>query len=221
MTQIKICGITKDKEIDMLNRADVDYAGFVIYEKSKRYISVSDAAELKSRLKPAIKSVAVTVSPDITLVKEIEAAGFDVIQIHNELKEEVLRQTSHPVWRAINIADISDAKNTLIKDEKDFKDLCGKISGYVADAVQFGSGKTFDWTAGAKIGLKDKVFVLAGGLNPGNVEEGIGIFCPDIVDVSSSVEGDDGKDEEKIRNFVDAVKRADLHIMEGGATVEQ
>ena len=57
--QIKICGITQDEEIQWLNEADVSYAGFVLYEKSCRYIPISKTQELFEKLNDNIKKVAV------------------------------------------------------------------------------------------------------------------------------------------------------------------
>ena len=87
------------------------------------------------------------------------------------------------------------------------------IEAYVLDGVEFGSGKTFDWTSGSVAGIKalfgEKKLVLAGGLTPSNVAEGIRIFEPDIVDVSSGVEKEfgSGKDEEKIQKFISEVRK--------------
>lgn len=206
--KIKICGITKEEEIRMLNDAGVDYAGFVFYEKSKRNISIEEAAKLKNLLSHSIKSVAVTVSPDANLVDRIEAAGFDIIQVHKELNEEVIRRSKLPIWRAVNIkgsgdiAGLSDLLNGVSED------AAQKIEAVVVDAPEFGSGKTFDWSGAPFDKIPGIMFILAGGLNAQNVAEGIRIFEPDIVDVSSSVEGDDGKDKNKINEFVNAVRSA-------------
>ena len=82
----------------------------------------------------------------------------------------------------------------------------------MVDAGSFGSGKTFDWSSAAKQIrnkelLKDRSFILAGGLNPSNVKEGIRLLQPDVVDVSSGVEGDNGKDKNLILEFTERVKK--------------
>lgn len=199
--KIKICGITREEEIRMLNDAGVDYAGFVFYKKSRRNISIEEAVRLKEMLIPSIKSVAVTVSPDVKLVEMIEAAGFDLIQIHGNLDEEILRKTRHPVWRAMNISDASVMK--------EYAGLPDGIEAVVVDAPDPGSGETFDWKDGESIRISGKKLVLAGGLNAENVRRGIKIFSPDVVDVSSSVEGKQGKDKDRINEFVNAVRLED------------
>jgi phosphoribosylanthranilate isomerase len=214
--KIKICGITTMKEADWLNEAGVDYAGFVFYEKSKRNVSLSDAVMIKKSLYPHTRTVAVTVSPTVDKLRQIEIAGFDIIQVHNELGLDVLEECKIPIWRAFNIAKLDGAafdaqespegkkRRELLEDER--------IEAYVLDGVNFGGGVAFDWKAGNVDAIRQlfgtKKLVLAGGLNPENVAEGIRIFSPDIVDVSSGVEREfGGKDQEKIRNFVNQVRR--------------
>ena len=82
MAKIKICGITRESETEVLNRMQVDYAGFVFFERSKRNVSIEQAKEIKKHLKPSIKTVAVTVNPALDLIDEIIEAGFDILQIH-------------------------------------------------------------------------------------------------------------------------------------------
>ena len=220
--KIKICGITKKEEASYLNDAKVDYAGFVFFEKSKRNITVDIAKEIFSELSPEIKKVAVSVSPSVSDVEKMIAAGFDILQIHKELTKEVIEASSLPIWYAVNISDIQEANSKLRYIDDLPENLSSKIVAYVVDAPDFGSGKPFNWhksrrmlKAGAQsppnedgLNIGDRQFILAGGLRPENVSEGIELFSPDIVDVSSGVEGDAGKDRELIMKFVDAVRRA-------------
>lgn len=215
--EIKICGITKREETDYLNAAGVDYAGFVVFfEKSKRYVTVSQARSIFPALAPSIKKVAVTVSPTVEQIREIEAAGFDILQVHKKLTPEVLEQSALPVWYACNISDETELSKAIGFLEELPKHLSAKITALVVDGAEYGSGKPFNWRkskrlkkAGAQSPpsvLSDRKFVLAGGLNPKNVAEGIGIFQPDIVDVSSGVEGESGKDETLVKEFVKNVR---------------
>ena len=81
------------------------------------------------------------------------------------------------------------------------------------DGISYGGGQTFDWNAQSAAQIRTlfgtKKLVLAGGLNEDNVAEGIALFQPDVVDVSSGVERDygSGKDEEKIKKFIGKVRR--------------
>lgn len=205
--QIKICGLTRLEEADFLNKEQADYAGFVLFEKSKRNVSFSRTKEIMNRLSPDIKRVAVTVSPDVTLLEQIEQSGFDILQVHGELKPEILEDSTLPIWRACNLKTPEDIKK-LEQHEK--------ITGYVIDAGTYGSGKTFDWNSNKAV-LEEakqtvfagKQFILAGGLHPGNVAEGIKIFSPDVADVSSGVEkAEGGKDNALIAEFIKKVRES-------------
>ena len=208
--EIKICGITKKYEIDKLISETVDYAGFVVnYPKSKRNNTISAAKELLNYVKElneaqdgySLKTVAVTVSPTLDEIKEIEAAGFDIIQIHGNMDEMLLHQINIPVFRAFNVDDKSDI--SYINDRK--------IEAILLDAKIPGQGETFDWEKYTGFEAKDKKFILAGGLNASNVKAGIEKMNPDVVDCSSGVEYEDksipGKDVNKIEQFVKEVRR--------------
>ena len=196
-TKIKICGLTSPAEARYLNENHVDFAGMVLFfPKSKRNISIEQAKEIMAALDASIKRVAVVVSPSIEQIKQIEAAGFDYIQIHGKIPET---EVEAPILKAFNVSDMGSY-------EKYHND--SRIAGYVFDAIEPGSGKTFDWTLVESIPRDEKLLLLAGGLNPDNVRMAIEAVHPDGVDVSSGVENDDkaGKNPEKIHDFVAAIK---------------
>lgn len=213
MTEIKICGIKDAREITYLNETNVSYAGFVLYPPSKRYIKIEDTGHIFDKLNQNIRKVAVTVSPDLKLIEAIEQAGFDIIQIHGEIDIEILKQCKIPVWLAVNLQ-----KQEVWTEYMKYIN-CENVQAVLVDAKDFGSGKTFDWSSYTDQYVKtsyatfrkqlkqtNKKFILAGGLTPDNVKEGIRIFTPDIVDVSSGVEGSNGKDFDKITKFVNQVR---------------
>lgn len=224
MQKIKICGITQERELDKLIELKVDYGGFVVfYPKSRRNNSIEQASKLIKYVKEkkkagkeeiSLKTVAVMVSPDIEQLKAAEAAGFDILQIHGKLNEEVKNESHLPIWKAFNLSsyediasyeDIDMAAGSLKKIVSD-----GKISGIVFDGASYGGGEAFKWEALKNININDKLFILAGGLTPENVGEAIRILKPHVADVSSGVEYDDksiaGKDFEKLKSFVDVVR---------------
>lgn len=202
-TKVKICGLTSPAEARYLNENHVDFAGMVLFfPKSKRNISIEQAMEIMAALDASIKRVAVVVSPSIEQVRQIEAAGFDYVQIHGEIPEtetEAEAAIAIPILKAFNVSDMGSY-------EKYHND--SRIAGYVFDAIEPGSGKTFDWKLVDNIPRDEKLLLLAGGLNPDNVRMAIEAVHPDGVDVSSGVENDDkaGKNPEKIHDFVAAVK---------------
>lgn len=180
-TKIKICGLTSPAEARYLNENHVDFAGMVLFfPKSKRNISIEQAKDIMAALDASIKRVAVVVSPSIEQIRQIEAAGFDYVQIHGEIPEtEAEAAKAIPILKAFNVSDMDSY-------EKYHND--SRIAGYVFDAIEPGSGKTFDWKLVDNIPRDEKLLLLAGGLNPDNVRMAIEAVHPDGVDVSSGVE---------------------------------
>lgn len=215
--KIKICGITTRQEAEYLNEAQADYAGFVFYEKSRRHVNISDAAMIRRSLYPGIQAVAVTVDPTPQQLRMIEIGGFDILQVHGSLSLEVLRECRIPIWRVFNIQTLADAEKQPDEPPEQQEERARleeeRIEAYVLDGISYGGGQTFDWNAQSAAQIRTlfgtKKLVLAGGLNEDNVAEGIALFQPDVVDVSSGVERDygSGKDEEKIKKFIGKVRR--------------
>lgn len=199
-TLIKICGLTTMSDIEAVNEYKPDIAGIVLfYEKSRRNNTIEHAAELLRMLSDEIKKAAVVVSPTLDQIRQIEAAGFDYIQIHGKLDTALLNEIHLPVLRAFNVTDLGQYETYR---------NCPQITGYVFDAMEPGSGKIFDWRLVKKLPRDEKLFLLAGGLHAGNVKEAINSMNPDGVDVSSGVEYEDrpGKDPEKIAAFIKNVR---------------
>lgn len=208
MPKIKICGITRLEEVKYLVEAAVDFAGFVMFfPKSKRNVceqSVLPIMEEFHKKAPSIKLVAVTVSPTVEQVEVISKMKFDYIQIHGALDDKVYEGIDIPIIRAVNV----DEKVEINLEGKDkIKILCvdGKIPG---------NGESFDWSLLKDFNRQNRLLMLAGGLNNTNVEKGILSVKPDIVDVSSAVEYDNlgtekfaGKDPDKIRDFVETIRK--------------
>ncbi len=193
--KIKICGLTDPKEAEYLNQNNVDFAGMVLfYPKSKRNITIDRARSIISALSTTISPVAVVVSPSPLQIRQIAGAGFDYIQIHGDLPSDWPREVNLPILKAFNVKDLPDFDRYMDMDE---------IAGFVMDADSPGSGKTFDWNLIKGLDTKNKLLILAGGLDSHNIKEAILCVKPDGVDVSSGVEYDDrpGKDPAKIREF--------------------
>lgn len=198
--QIKICGLVSPDDAALINQFQVDFAGIVLfYPKSKRSRTLQEAHVILQALRPDIKKVAVVVSPSVSQIDAIESLPFDFIQIHGELPDEVLRAAHLPILKAFNVNDLEQYSR--------FRG-CDGIAGYVFDAAQPGSGKTFDLGILDRLPRDDKLFLLAGGLTPDNVSHAIVCVHPDGVDVSSAVEytGRIGKDPQKVADFVRAVQ---------------
>lgn len=202
MTKIKICGLTTPQEAEWVSKAQADYAGMVLFfPKSKRNITIEQAKEIMKSLSSKIQKVAVVVSPSALQLKEIQEAGFDIVQIHGQVIPEALGILQIPFLRAFNVDNMQEWERYEAEP---------KCIGYVFDAVKPGSGKTFDWSSIPNLPEDGKSYLLAGGLNPDNVGSAVAAMHPYGVDVSSGVESDSGigKDPEKIEAFVKAVRGA-------------
>ena len=122
-----------------------------------------------------------------------------MIQIHGQTSDELIESAHLPVWKAFNVKDM---------DMYPHYQGLSNVTGYVFDAGEPGSGKTFDWNSLTDIDRDGRLFVLAGGLTPDNVRRAIEQVHPDVVDVSSGIEYDaacgvqkPGKDPEKMRRM--------------------
>ena len=198
MTRIKLCGLFRPCDIEAANRLRPEYIGFVFAEKSRRYISYEKAAELKALLSPQIKSVGVFVDEKPERIADLFNKGvIDLAQLHGREDDEYIGQlrmlTDKPLIKAFRIERAEDME----KAKKSSADYILLDSGA-------GSGRVFNWRI-----IKDmkKPWFLAGGLSPDNVESAIKECFPYAIDVSSGIETDGQKDEEKMAAFVAHVRK--------------
>lgn len=200
MTRIKICGLTSVDDARLVRGSGADYAGVVMFcPKSRRNTAPEAAKKIIAALGGGVRSVAVVVSPTAEQIKSIEDCGFDIVQIHGGLSDDVYNVCRLPIFKAFNVNDMNEAASLGEKD---------KITGFVFDAAQPGSGKTFNWSAIPELADDRRLVILAGGLTPQNVKDAINSVHPDIVDVSSGVENDNGigKSPEKVTAFINAAR---------------
>jgi phosphoribosylanthranilate isomerase len=211
-TRIKICGLSREADIDAAVEAGADAVGFVFYAPSARAIDIERAAALAAQLPAFVTPVGLFVN---AAPAEVSAACTAipalVPQVHGDETAEQCRAAGRPYLRAarmvagFNLLDFAsrfcDAQALL---------LDAHVEGYG------GGGKAFDWSLVPQ-GVS-RPLVLSGGLNPANVIDGVLRVRPWAVDVSSGVEHDKGvKDADAIRRFCDAVREADARIA-GAAT---
>ena len=198
MAKIKICGLKRLDDIEIVNKYKPDYIGFV-FADSKRKVTSDLACKMKKNLDSSIKSVGVFVDEDIDVIIKLYDEGIiDIAQLHGLENEEYikkLKQKSNYQLEIINAIEMSD--------EKDLKEYDNSLADYLLLDNGKGSGKTFDWRLIRK-DLK-KEFFLAGGLNSKNISKAIEEFNPYAVDLSSGVETDGYKDELKIKEVMEEV----------------
>lgn len=221
-TRIKICGLTREQDVDAAVQAGADAIGFVMYTKSPRYVSAQRAAELARRLPAFVTPVLLFVNEDAQVIlRACDQVAGSAIQFHgDETPEQCWQASGHgqrPYLRAARIPlDDQVAQFDLLKYAADFSQaqailLDAQVEGYG------GAGKTFKWSLLPP--NVDAHLVLSGGLNAANVIEGIVQVRPRCrslaVDVSSGVEaeGQKGiKDAAKISAFIQAVRQADRQL---------
>ena len=198
MTKIKFCGLTRIEDIEFANELLPDYVGFVFAEKSRRYVTVEQAAELKNILDKKISAVGVFVDEKIDIVVDICRRGIiDAVQLHGNEDENYIANLRE-VTSKIIIKAFKVTRDEILKRAE----TCA--ADYVLLDGGAGDGKVFDWQLLTNFRRK---YFLAGGLNVDNVSDAVKILNPYAVDVSSGIETGGVKDFDKMRKFIRAVGR--------------
>ena len=196
--KLKFCGLTREDDILAVNEILPDFAGFVFYKKSRRFILPEKFFALKKILDKKIQAVGVFVNEEISVVEKL-AKNLDLIQLHGAEDDNYISalktSTGKKIIKAFKIKSADD----LALAEKSFAD-------YILLDGGAGDGKVFDWQL-----LKNfpRDYFLAGGLNLENISDAIKILKPFAVDVSSGIETNFLKDAEKMRNFANKVRIED------------
>ncbi len=226
-TRIKICGLTREQDVDAAVEAGADAIGFNLYEKSPRYVTIQRAAELARRLPPFVTPVVLYVNESATnIISNYAYLARPTLQFHGDESPEACEEATLGGRRAyLRVARIplgdGAASFDLVKYAHDYSNaqailLDAHVEGYG------GGGKVFNWSL-LPLNVNAHL-VLGGGLTAANVADGIAQVRPRCktlaVDVSSGVEADgpDGKplkgikDADKINQFVAAVREADRRL---------
>jgi phosphoribosylanthranilate isomerase len=206
-TRIKICGLTREADLETAVECGADAVGFVLYERSPRAVAVARAAELARHLPPFVTPVCLFVNAAPNLIAETVAAiPHALLQFHGDESPAECQRAGRPYLRA--------ARMTPDLALLDFALAHASAAGLLLDAHvegYGGGGKAFDWSLiPARVPLP---VVLSGGLSPANVIDGVLRVRPWAVDVSSGVESSKGiKDAVLIRRFCEAVREADARL---------
>ncbi|KAB2898402.1 MAG: phosphoribosylanthranilate isomerase [Burkholderiaceae bacterium] len=226
-TRIKICGLTREQDVDAAVAAGADAVGFVLYAPSPRAVTPQRAAELARRLPPFVTPVLLVVNEIATnVIAACAQVPGAIVQFHgDETPEECWAATGGGARPYLRAARIPLGDGAARFDLVEYAQQHSRAQAILLDAHvegYGGGGKAFNWSL-----LPPSVgshLVLSGGLTPANVTDGILQVrprCPTLaVDVSSGVEADgpDGrpvkgvKDAEKIYRFVAAVRAADAQL---------
>ncbi len=200
--RVKICGITRPEDAALAERAGADAIGMIFAERSKRRVDAMQAAEIAAAVGPLVTRVGVFVdaSPD-DVRRLVGALRLDAVQLHGA-ETPAVAAALRPSVQVIKAWSFTPGLRPEV------------MTRYPADAVLIdglrpGSGERFDWEQAAGLRQLPRL-ILAGGLDPENVAEGIAALRPYAVDVASGVESEPGvKDPAKVHAFVEAVRAAE------------
>lgn len=210
---IQVAGVIDKTESDMLQRCGVNYLGFPLrLPVNKEDLSEAEAAEIIKNLEPPFYGVLITyLNKADEIINFCNYLGADIVQLHGDIsKEELSRlKKSIPAISVIKSLVIGEKKTSELKNI--ITELDEFIDAYITDTfdpstgASGATGKIHDWSISRElISLTSKPVILAGGLNPDNVQQAILEVKPAGVDAHTGVEGINGrKDEAKVRKFVE------------------
>ena len=206
MTQVKICGLTREEDVALACELGASWVGFNFAAGSPRRISLDRAASLASAVAPGAGRVGVFVHESLDEIRRaVEAASLDVVQIHRALRAEDVGGIPRPIFAVVRVA----AAPLEVPPAESLERCRAVLFDAAAGSANGGTGTAFDWSL-----LEGRSwpvpFFLAGGLTPENVEGAVARVRPSGVDVASGVESAPGiKDRDRMARFFDAVRRAD------------
>lgn len=200
MTKIKICGLYRTEDIDYVNEAKPDYAGFIIhFPKSHRNLSIDEVGRLTRRLDESITSVGVFVDEDAdTVISAMKQNVIRMAQMHGHESADYIRRVKEaagkPVIKAFTVRSADDVREAELSP-----------ADYILLDYGKGEGKPFDWRL---LDGLERPYFLAGGVTAENLPQILTDIRPWAVDISSGVETDKVKDREKIARVVELVRAA-------------
>lgn len=197
---MKICGITDVETALFAAECGADAIGLV-FAKSKRRVSLEKAKEISQSLPKNVWRIGVFVNEDPDMVRKVaKEAELDFVQLHGDESAEYARSLGVPVIKAFGLSK-ETSRSRMLEYPARYLLLDSPKEAYYG-----GNGKTFDWNLVEEKQLKRENLIIAGGLNPENVQMAIQAIQPFGVDVSSGVETDGRKDRKKIKSFIDKAK---------------
>jgi len=198
--KIKICGLKRIPDIEIVNEVEPDYVGFV-FAKSSRQVTKDVAAGLREKLRRSINAVGVFVNESPDIIVDLYKSGIiQIVQLHGQESVEYVsglkQEIDAPIIKAIKVEIPED-----ISKANEFP-----VEYILLDNGNGGTGVTFDWTFIREAKRLEKPFFLAGGIGENNIESARkqGAYC---LDVSSGAEVDGVKNREKIVRIMAGIRR--------------
>ncbi len=212
MIRIKICGLTRLTDALAAVEAGADALGFVFWAKSPRAISPAVAREIVREVAGRAETVGVFVDEEPWRLEGIvREVGIDVAQLHGREDAAYVRRLSVRCYPAFRIRGREDEAAIRARAPARFL-----LDAY-RPGVPGGTGESFDWEVARRLRDVGELW-LAGGLSPANVARALDASGPAGVDVSSSLEARPGeKDPDRIRSFIQEVRRWEIRRVEAGS----
>lgn len=211
--RIKVCGMTSAEQVEKLDEMGVEFAGFIFYPKSPRYVyKFMPRPAIKKIRGKGINKVGVFVNAPVEEVLEaVDDCGLYIVQLHGDETPRYCEKIANYVT-VVKAFRLREDDNVLWKI-KDYRDIADMFLFDTEGAGYGGTGKKFDWTLlqGLNIG---KPFFLSGGIDPGDTDK-LKSFAADPVakdlfslDVNSKFELSPGvKDMNKLADFITSIKQ--------------
>lgn len=214
-TRIKICGFTQEKDIYEAVQLGIDAIGLVFYQKSKRYVNIKRALELKKEIPAFVDLVALFVNPDEKIVKEIQdRLRPEILQFHGDDEtSDFCKSFNQRYIRAFRIgANNMNTSKKIITECKKYIDAAGWLFDSYSPNYG-GSGNTFSHDLIKDLNQETKGnIILSGGINIDNIQHSIEFLQPWAIDVSSGVEDSPGiKSKEKMKALIFKIMDIDRH----------
>ncbi len=210
-TRIKVCGMTRSGDVRLASELGADAVGFVFAGDGPRRVTAQQARTMRAAMAPLVDAVALFQDNDFEEVREVvRLVRPSLLQFHGDERDSFCRGFGVPYLKAIPMGG-GERAPTALELHRDYPGAAGFIFDGNRRGEPGGGGKAFDWTRLPR--ELTKPALLAGGLKPGNVFDAVTTALPWGVDVSTGVESEPGiKDGERLRRFVEEVRRADCHV---------
>lgn len=212
-TRIKICGITSIEDAQLAVNAGCDAIGLNFYDKSPRFVELSQAKKICASLPAFINKVALFVNPSSEFVQQvINSVVIDTLQFHGNEQVDFCQQFHKPYIKTISVS-ATETESSLLEKFNTYQSASSILLDSFDPIQHGGTGESFNWNLIPK-SIREKI-ILAGGLNPQNVMQAIESMKPYAIDVSSGVEcfsatGERIKGKKDVNAVIEFIKNAQI-----------